>query len=66
MSSSGSPNVFAQPAWRAISSMRSDEDASRSEPTSCQPVSRPTSPASARYSSTELIIIDVSESEFRS
>ena len=31
-SSSGRPNVFAQPAWRAISSIRSSDDASRSEP----------------------------------
>jgi hypothetical protein len=28
MSSSGRPNVFAQPAWRAISSIRSGDDAS--------------------------------------
>ena len=42
-SSSGSPNVFAQPACRAISSSRSSDDASRSEPTSRQPVSSPTS-----------------------
>ncbi len=48
ISSSGSPNVFAHPAWRASSSMRSSLEPSRSEPTSCQPVSRPTSSASVR------------------
>ena len=48
ISSSGSPNVFAQPAWRAISSIRSSDDASRREPTSRQPVSRPTSASSVR------------------
>ena len=35
ISSSGRPNVFAQPAWRWSSSNRSFVDASRSEPTSC-------------------------------
>ena len=44
----GSPNVFAQPDWRAISSILSGDDASRSEPTSRQPVSSPTSVASSR------------------
>ena len=48
ISSSGSPNVFAQPAWRAISSIRSSDDASRREPTSRQPVSSPTSASSVR------------------
>ena len=43
ISSSGRPNVFAQPAWRAISSSRSGDEASRSDPTSRQPVSSPTS-----------------------
>ncbi len=66
ISSSGRPKVCAQPAWRDSSSSRSGEDASRSEPTSRQPVSRSTSAPSVRYSSTELIIIVVSESEPRS
>ena len=48
ISSSGSPNVFAQPACRASSSIRSSLEARRSEPTSCQPVSSPTSSASVR------------------
>ena len=65
-SSSPSPNVFAQPACRAISSIRSSDDASRSEPTSCQPVSSSTSAPSVRYSSTELIIIFVRLIEPRS
>ena len=47
-SSSGSPNVFAQPACREISSIRSGDDASLSDPTSCQPVSSPTSASSER------------------
>ena len=47
-SSSGRPNVFAHPAWRAISSIRSSDDASRREPTSRQPVSSPTSASSVR------------------
>ncbi len=38
-SSSGSPNVFAQPAWRRVSSQRSSEDASRRPPHSTQPQS---------------------------
>ena len=50
MSSSGSPNVFAQPAWRRSSSNRSFVDASRSEPTSCHDGSMPVSAASRRYS----------------
>ena len=48
ISSRGSSNVFAQPAWRVISSMRSWDEASRSDPTSCQPVSSPTSSSRAR------------------
>ena len=50
ISSSGSPNVFAQPAWRWSSSNRSFEDASRSEPTSCHDTSTPVSAVSRRYS----------------
>ncbi len=46
--------------------MRSSEEASRSEPTSLQPVSSSTSSPSSRYSSTEFIIILVRESEPRS
>ena len=46
--------------------MRSSEEARRSEPTSCQPVSSPTSSSSVRYSSTEFIIIFVRLSEPRS
>ena len=65
-SSSGRPKVFAHPAWRASSSMRSWLEASRSEPTSCQPVSSPTSWPSDRYRSTEFIIIRVRLSEPRS
>ena len=38
-SSSGSPNVFAQPAWRRVSSQRASDDASRSPPHSTQPQS---------------------------
>src|SRR4051812_4065676 len=56
MSSSGSPKVRAHAAWRRSSSMRSGELASRSEPTSRQPHSSP----SSRYSATESIIIRVS------
>ena len=48
INSSGRPNVFAQPACREISSIRSGDDASRSEPTSFQPVSSPTSSPSER------------------
>ena len=36
-SSSGSPNVFAQPAWRRVSSHRSGVQASRMPPHSTQP-----------------------------
>src|SRR5881227_2238481 len=46
--SSSRPNVFAHPAWRASSSMRSCDEASRSEPTSRHPVSSPTSASSLR------------------
>ena len=59
-SSSGSPNVFAQPAWRRVSSQRASDEASRSPPHSTQPQS------SVRYSSTESIIIRVSDTEPRS
>jgi len=65
-SSSGRPNVFAHPAWRANSSMRSWLEARRSEPTSRHPVSSPTSLPSDRYRSTEFIIIWVKLSEPRS
>ena len=37
MSSSGSPKVFAQPAWRRSSSIRSSLEASRIPPHSTQP-----------------------------
>ena len=47
-SSSGRPNVFAEEACRAISSILSSDEASRSEPTSRQPVSSPTSASSVR------------------
>src|SRR5215218_8458062 len=59
ISSSGSPNVFAQPAWRWSSSKRSFDDASRSEPTSCQETAMPVSAWRRRYSSTPYIIIRV-------
>src|SRR6184192_3358456 len=62
----GRPNVFAQPACRASSSMRSGLDARRSDPTSCQPVSSPTSSRRLRYRSTEFIIIRVRLSDPRS
>ena len=60
ISSSGSPKVFAQPAWRWSSSKRAGVDASRSEPTSCHDGSTPVSAARRRYSSTPYIIIRVS------
>jgi hypothetical protein len=41
ISSSGSPNVFAQPAWRRSSSMRSSLEASRMPPHSTQPQASP-------------------------
>src|SRR5918996_254913 len=59
ISSSGSPNVLAQPAWRRSSSIRSSLDASLMPPHSTQP-------GIVRYSSTEYIIILVSETEPRS
>ena len=59
ISSSGSPNVFAQPAWRWSSSNRSFEDASRSDPTSCHETSTPVSAVRRRYSSAPYIIIRV-------
>ena len=37
ISSSGSPKVFAQPAWRRVSSQRSGVHASRMPPHSIQP-----------------------------
>ena len=61
-SSSGSPNVLAHAAWRRSSSMRSSLEASRRPPHSTQPQSSP----SFRYSSTECIIIRVSDTEPRS
>ncbi len=48
MSSRGRPNVWAQPAWRASSSIRSTVEARRNEPTSCHPGSCPVSAASRR------------------
>ena len=48
ISSSGRPKVFAHPAWREISSIRSCDEARRSDPTSRQPVSSPTSLSSVR------------------
>ena len=51
MSSSGRPNVLAQPACRRSSSNRSGLDARRSEPTSCHDGSVPVSAASRRYRS---------------
>ena len=66
MSSSGSPNVLAQPAWRWSSSKRAFDDASRSEPTSCHDGSTPVSAASRRYRSAPYIIILVRVTELRS
>ena len=66
MSSSGSPNVLAQPACRRSSSRRSGLDASRSEPTSCHDGSTPVSAASRRYRSAPYIIIRVRVTELRS
>ena len=65
ISSSGSPNVFAQPAWRRVSSQRSGVQASRMPPHSVQPGSN-SPPPSFRYSSTEYIIIFVSDTDERS
>ena len=48
ISSSGSPNVLAQPAWRWSSSKRALDDASRSDPTSCHDGSTPVSSRSRR------------------
>ena len=64
--SSGSPKVFAQPAWRRNSSNRSGVEARRSDPTSCHEGSTPVSAASRRYSSAPYIIIRVSVTELRS
>ena len=66
ISSRGSPNVCAHPAWRASSSRRAGVDARRSEPTSCQPGSWPVSAAKRRYSSTPFIIMRVSVRLLRS
>ena len=66
MISSGRPNVLAQPAWRWISSMRACDEARRMPPSSCQPGSLPVSRRSAAYSSTEYIIIRVSDTDERS
>ena len=62
---SGSPKVSAQAAWRCSSSIRSGDEARRSEPTSRQPVSSSTSSRRSRYSSTEFIIIRVRLSDQR-
>ena len=62
ISSSGRPKVFAHPAWRRSSSMRSSLDASRMPPHSTHPHASP----SFRYSSTEYIIIRVRFTDERS
>src|SRR5215213_2014776 len=64
--SSGRPKVLAQPAWRRSSSIRSSDEASRRLPHSTQPGSNSDSSPMRRYSSTECIIIFVSETEPRS
>ncbi len=66
ISSSGRPNVRAQPAWRWSSSNLAGVEARRSEPTSCHDGSTPVSAASRRYSSTPYIIIRVRVTELRS
>ena len=66
MSSSGRPNVLAQPAWRRSSSNRSGEEARRRDPTSCQEGFVPVSVARRRYRSAPYIIIFVSVTELRS
>ena len=66
MSSSGRPNVLAQPACRRSSSKRSGLEARRSEPTSCHDGSVPVSAASRRYRSEPYIIILVRVTEPRS
>ena len=48
ISSSGRPKVFAQPAWRRSSSIRSSLEASRMPPHSTQPGSSSDSSASPR------------------
>ncbi len=48
ISSSGSPNVLAQPAWRRSSSIRSSLEASRMPPHSVQPGSNSDSLPSRR------------------
>ena len=66
MISIGSPKVLAQPACRSSSSIRSVDDASRIEPTSCHDGSTPVSPRSRRYNSEPYIIIFVSVTDPRS
>ena len=67
ISSSGSPNVLAQPAWRWSSSNRAIDDASRSDPTSCHDgIDARSRRPSRRYSSAPYIIIFVSVTEPRS
>ena len=66
ISSSGSPNVFAQLACRWSSSNRAVDDASRSEPTSCHEGSTPVSSRRRRYSAAPYIIIVVRVTEPRS
>ena len=65
-SSIGRPKVLAQPAWRVSSSIRSRDEARRSEPTSCHDGSTPVSAARRRYSSVPYIIIRVRVTEPRS
>ena len=48
ISSSGRPNVFAQPAWRRSSSIRSSLEARRMPPHSTQPGSNSDSSPSRR------------------
>ena len=66
ISSRGSPNVLAHPAWRRNSSSRSFDEASRSEPTSCHDGSTPVSSRRRRYSAVPYIIIVVRVTEPRS
>src|SRR3954451_10373456 len=66
ISSIGSPNVLAHPACRRSSCIRSSDDASRSDPTSCHPGACPVSASSDRYRSTDRIIILVRDSDPRS
>ncbi len=66
ISSSGSPNVFAQDAWRWSSSKRAVDDARRSDPTSCHDGSTPVSSRRRRYRPAPYIIIVVRVTELRS